>query len=494
MILNFFNDLDVDKKLLTALDQFGFSQLTPVQQSVIPQFLKKDVVVMSQTGSGKTLSYLIPVINNLYKQRQLFYGNDSENTTPLNGIFINALIISPTRELCIQIQEIVQKFSVLSEVFIGGLPIEDDLKKLDVSIEIAIGTPGRLCEIIQQNIKKFGKIKYLVLDESDKLLSLGFEAKLLKILELIPKNRTMGLFSATSSDAVMKIAQISLKSPAMIKINETTPELLQLKYITASPVRKLELLFKLVYCKKAIVFLSTCNYVDFFYEIFKKVYENDKNTAFHKIHGKMNQNDRSAVYTAFESGNGILFCTDVAARGIDFKNIELVIHFDVPKDYTNVVHRSGRTARMGAEGLSIIFLMPNEKTFVNLLKLKGVSPDEIIDEKDDSVETSQVSTHFKVKERMDKNLLDLSVKAFVSYIRAYKEHILNHILNYKELDFDGIAELHCLERIPSMTELKSVRFKNYERPVGNTTDKRKFNDGKKGNRKVKKVKKENRKD
>lgn len=490
MILDFFDNLDVDKKLLNDLDQFGFSQLTPVQKSVIPLFLKKDVVVMSQTGSGKTLSYLIPVISNLYKQRQLFYGENSENTKPLNGIYLNALIIAPTRELCIQIQEIVQKFSVVSQVFIGGVPIEEDLKKLEVPIEIAIGTPGRLCEIIQQNIKKFSKIKYLVLDESDKLLSLGFEAKLLKILELIPKSRTAGLFSATSSDAVMKIAQISLKSPEMIKISENKPELLQLKYIITSPVRKLDLLFKLVYCKKSIVFLSTCNYVDFFYEIFKKVYENDKSTSFHKIHGKMNQNDRSAVYAAFESGNGILFCTDVAARGIDFKNIELVVHFDVPKDYTNVVHRSGRTARMGAEGVSVIFLMPNEKTFVNLLKLKGISPDEIFDVQHQSVDNTLIATHDNLKEKMNKNLLDLSVMAFVSYIRAYKEHILNHILNYKELDFDEVAELHCLERIPTMAELKNVRFKNYERPVSSTID-RKVNNGKKRNRKVSSAKNSN---
>lgn len=175
----------------------------------------------------------------------------------------------------------------------------------------------------------------------------------------------------------------------------------------------------------------------------------------YKIHGKMNQKDRNEVYKSFESDGKILLCTDVAARGIDFKNIELVVHFDVPKDYTNIVHRSGRTARMGMSGEAVLFLMPNEKTFVNFLKLKGIEAEEF-----DGWECGDKQVRDKPFEG---KLLKLAVQGFVSYIRAYKEHILNYILSYKELDFDGLAELFRLERIPSMTELRNVKFKHFRR-------------------------------
>lgn len=447
-----FKDLSgsVDASILSVLESLGFSETTPVQEKVIPEFIKSDVVVQSQTGSGKTLSYLIPLINRVIQ----IHKQVSEN------ISITGLIIVPTRELSLQIEEILVKFPVKACSFIGGMPVEEDKKKLDSadgtnsSLDVVIATPGRLFEILSEKTlcEKFKKIKYLILDEADKMVTLGFEAKIVKILECLPRNRLTGLFSATIDEAVMKIC--SMSNPKIIKITENIPEKLNLKWCLLSPVEKYDAMWYLIkQYGKIIVFFNTCNMVDFFYGV---MYNTGK---VHKIHGKMDQKIRNTVYSSFEKSGGILLCTDVAARGIDFKGIEMVIHFDVPKDYNNIVHRSGRTARMGNEGESVIFLMENERSMVEFLRLKGIHCDPIeLDLVDNNYHSGLADLVKK-----DKILLDLSVKGFVSYIRAYKEHILNYILNYKELDYDGLAELHCLERIPRMTELKNVKFKKYER-------------------------------
>lgn len=453
-------DSSIDSSIISTIESLGFSEPTAVQEKVIPEFIKNDVVVQSQTGSGKTLSYLIPVINRVIQiHRQV-----SEN------ISITGLIIVPTRELSLQIEEILNKFPVKACSFIGGMPIEEDKRRLISSIttddnnmmnadnntlDVVIATPGRLFELLSEKsiCNKFKKIKYLIFDEADKMVTLGFEAKIMKILEYLPKNRLTGLFSATIDENVMKICSVS--NPKIIKITENIPEKLNLKWIILNPVKKYDTLCYLVnQYDKIIVFFNTCNMVDFFYSVYEKM-----NThSIHKIHGKMDQKIRNTVYSNFEKSGGILLCTDVAARGIDFKGIEMVIHFDVPKDYNNIVHRSGRTARMGNEGESVIFLMENEKSMIEFLKLKGIHCNPI---EFDFTEDYYSVLSTLIKE--DKALLDLSVKGFVSYIRAYKEHILNYILNYKELDYDGLAELHCLRKIPMMPELKNIKFKKYER-------------------------------
>lgn len=498
----FFGSLDINQKVKAALQAMHLSGLTPVQEQTIPEFLVRDVIVQSQTGSGKTLAYLIPVINtieNLTSQRQEAMVAADKEALPVNGNTpaqcVTALVIVPTRELCSQVAGTAASLGTTSTVFIGGTPIEDDLKKPDSPL--VIGTPGRLLEIISRNSKRFSKIKYLVLDESDKLLSLGFEEKLLKILEFLPRGRRTGLFSATVSEMVAKFSLNSLRNPLSIKITESLPENLRLEYLVVEPSRKLCVLQELIRGRKAIVFFSTCMCVNFYYELMKSTgrfaatdgapdnslavsdtapdHSLTVNNAapehrldlpdpsyslnahgIYRIHGKMPQSERNEVYSGFEADGRVLFCTDVAARGIDFKDIEIVVHFDIPKDYTNIVHRSGRTARMGSVGEAVLFLMPNEKTFVNFLKLKGIA----------AIERQQPSTpqsHGHEEPRVPEELLRLAVQAFVSYIRGYKEHVLNYILNYKELDFDGLAELFRLERIPSMEELRNVKFKKFER-------------------------------
>lgn len=436
-----FTELRIRSELKELISENGFQSMTPVQQKCIPEFLRKDVIVQSQTGSGKTLSYLIPIFNSI---------------SVANAGQIHALIIVPTRELCIQVREVVGSFRIGCEVLMGGTPIEEDCEKL--SRDIIVATPGRLFEVLESNSKAFSKIKYLVLDESDKLLGFGFGEKLLKIVELLPRNRTTGLFSATTSDSIAKLSQHTLNNPSSIRVNENIPDRLQLKYRIVDPRSKIDALLSMISRRRAIVFFATCNSVEFFYSLFTASgLSKDGPGAFHKMHGKMDQKDRSAVYSKFESLGGTLLCTDVAARGIDFKHVDLVVHFDIPKEHSNIVHRSGRTARNGESGDSVVLLMPNEKSFVDFLKLKGVTMEEAMD-------CNESSAYDELKSIMNKELLGHAVKAFVSYIRSYKEHILNYILNYKELDYDGLAELYFLEKIPSMAELRRVKFKHFDRP------------------------------
>lgn len=397
-----FSKLHIRNEIKEALASNGFINMTPVQSSTIPHMLShKDVIVQSQTGSGKTLSYLIPIAQSIDK----------------NAKHIQAMIIVPTRELCNQIKEVSQIFNIKTDSFVGGLPIENDLNRLNTTLFVA--TPGRLLEILQADSKPFQKVRFLILDESDKLLSHGFESVLLKILMLLPKLRTTGLFSATVNEAVKSLSLHSLKNPIEIKVNENLPEKLDLKYILVRPENKIDLLLQISENKKCIVFFSTCAEVEFFYHLFnkslvskslynkeiknvkiepKKSKTSSKGKIKHvmieqtiptvcdeettdipesfkicKIHGKMDQSERNKIYDRFHNDGRYLFCTDVAARGIDFKNIDLVVHFDIPKEHTNIVHRSGRTARNGTEGESVIFIMPNEIAYIDYLKIKKIN-------------------------------------------------------------------------------------------------------------------------
>jgi len=469
-----FSELRINNELKELIKLNGFEVMTPVQEASIPEFLKKDVIVQSQTGSGKTLSYLIPIFNKI----QSIFQMKEDKKEAANDI-IQALIIAPTRELCLQISGIIESFKFKNANIIGGSPIEEDVKKLKASI--VVGTPGRLFEILLANRGLFNKIKYLVIDECDKLFGYEFEAKLFKIIEMLPKSRTTGLFSATIDDNVNRLSLHCSNNPLVIKVSEHVPEKLSLKYKLLEPRSKIEEIFKIVKNKKCIVFMATCNSVDFFYNLFENARLRELNDGnkmlgyrWHKIHGKMDQNDRNEVYTNFEREGGTLICTDVAARGIDFKNIDAVIHFDVPKDYSNIIHRSGRTARNGQSGDSIIFIMENEKAFIDFMKLKGVELNNADSNRMQGAHANELpetaekvtcdTTYDHLKQIMDKDLLNKAVKAFVSYIRSYKEHILSYILNFKELNYDSLTELFFLERIPSMAELKHVKFKNFSRP------------------------------
>ncbi|AFM99162.1 ATP-dependent RNA helicase [Encephalitozoon hellem ATCC 50504] len=436
-------DICINSRLREKVEANGFGEMTDVQRMCVPEMLKgKDVVVQSPTGTGKTMAFLVPILSCIYDVRE-----DARAG-------VAAVVITPTRELALQIKEVAELFDVSCECFIGGMSIEKDYEKMEGEFHIAVGTPGRLLEIVSKDIKKFSRIGHLILDEADKLLGFGFEEKLMQLIKKFPKNRVTGLFSATINDSVDKLSRASLRNPVSIKVgNNAMPVLLE--YIVLSPMEKLFALMDIVSGRRCIVFFATCNEVDFFFGLLSRIGLG----SVCKIHGKMSQDERNNVYKEFCQGNGLLFCTDVAARGIDFKDVDLVVHFDIPKEYSSIVHRSGRTARNGCKGESILFVMPNEKAYTEFLKIKGIPVME------GSYKVKPTISHDDMKGKIDPDLLKLSVKAFVSYIRSYKEHFVSYILDYRGLDFNSLAELFFLEKIPGMSELRNVKFEKFAKPL-----------------------------
>lgn len=443
--MNDFDGLDIGHGLKEKLRANGFVAMTDVQRACVPELLKgRNVIVQSPTGSGKTLAFLVPLLNHIHVRSA---GHKSE---------ICAVIIAPTRELSLQIKAVAELFGVACEAFIGGVPIEADYKRMETPFDIVVGTPGRLVELIKWDRQRFSKTSHVILDEADKLLSFGFEQKIAQAVEALPKERVTGLFSATINDSVDRLSRALVRNPLRLQIEERhTPVELSMEYMVLEPVSKLETLLSIAEGRRCIVFFATCDQVDFFHSLFAAVGFSEP----HKIHGKMCQAERGKVYGRFMDSRGLLLCTDVAARGIDFRDIELVVHFDIPKDYSNIVHRSGRTARNGRQGKSIVFVMSNEKAYIEFLRLKNVHLTESRSSGQD-----ETSRYDAVRSVVSGELLDLAVRAFVSYIRSYKEHIVSYILDYRGLNFDSLADLFFLEKIPNMTELRNVRFSRFTKP------------------------------
>ncbi|KAF7684408.1 ATP-dependent rRNA helicase SPB4 [Astathelohania contejeani] len=448
--------IKLHNKITQELESKDIQEFTEIQKQVIPIFMKcKDVIVQSQTGSGKTFAFLIPIINNIYKSN-------------LSKTKVHSLIIVPTRELALQIQNVAASFQSINCVsFIGGSDIKSDEESLtEGGISIVVSTPGRLNELISRYKTVFSQIKYLVFDEADKLLSFGFRPIIISILQHIPKDRCTGLFSATIDDGITSLAKLSLKNPTMIKISQeqNTPIELTIKYIKTKAFNKLKFLSGLLRKAHCIVFFATCAQVDYFGELFIRIGCQN----LYMIHGKMAQSERSIVYEEFSKARGILFCTDVAARGIDFKGVDKVIHWDVPGDAESFIHRSGRTGRNGNTGEAVAFIMENELKYVNYLKIKKINIVEY-----GKIEGAIDMSYEEIKNKFDEELLNKSVKAFVSYLQYYKKHTLNYILSFSELNFDSLAALHFLDKIPKMKEIGNIEFERFKRLNNDRSNKNK---------------------
>lgn len=481
-----FSDVKISRTLTNILNESNISQLTKIQYETVKAF-KNDLIVQSPTGTGKTLAYLIPIAENYHK-------------TKISTIF--AVILVPTRELAKQVSDVLFSLKVNNTIIIGGSETEEKFEP------VVIATPGRFNQVLLNgNLIIVGekkntlsqilkKLDFLILDEADKLLSLGFRNQLLSITRHV-KSKRNALFSATFNDNISALCKSFLKSPKYIQNTEKIQ--LDIKFIRTTPFMKIFHLLRIIQKhSRVIVFFLTCNEVDYFTDLFKSLGFDD----IVKIHGKMEQAERNIVYSNFKN---ILFGTDLASRGIDFKNVDIVVHFDIPLDPDTFLHRSGRSARNCQKGKALIFLTQNERRYQNYLKIRDIDIDED-DQRIESVECNEIisklqnrikqehlidhqSENNKMNEYSDQSncknineeiqaeelifaklqknieceILTLSVKAFVSHIAAYKEHTLKYLLDFKELDFDSLARLHFLVKIPKMRELTGVKFKNFEK-------------------------------
>lgn len=342
-----FKDLSLSQETLKAIDQMGYIQAYPIQAKTIPLILQgKDVIGLAMTGTGKTASFGLPLI---------------EKVDP-NNRRVQALIVCPTRELAIQVSGELSKFlkykrniSVLPVY--GGQPIEGQIRALKKGVQIIVGTPGRLMDHIDRKTINLGSISMVVLDEADEMLNMGFRQDIEKILQKTPASRQTITFSATMPPAILILVKKYQKNPELIKVSDenAAATTVEQHYFEIESHKKLSLLKALLSQHNpylAIVFCNTKYRVD---DVVRKLRQNGFNAE--GLHGDINQSKRTRIMNKFRSGNvQVLVATDVAARGIDVPNIDIIINYEIPNDEKLYVHRVGRTGRAGKTGLALNFV------------------------------------------------------------------------------------------------------------------------------------------
>ena len=349
-----FEDYSLDKAILKALNILRFEEVTQVQNEVIPVALKnKDIVVKSQTGSGKTAAFAIPICEMI----------DWEENKP------QALILTPTRELAIQVNQDIKnigRFKRLKSIAVyGKSPFVRQQKELRQKMHVVVGTPGRVRDHIDRGTLALDCIKYVVIDEADEMLSMGFLEEVGAIIGMTPKNRVTMLFSATLPEDIKRLSDEYMKEPAYIEIQGTgitTEKITHVGY-KVEEAHKMKLLQDVTILENpdsCIIFCNTKQKVD---DVAGQL--SDSNYSCEKIHGGMEQEDRIKVMDDFKKGYfRYLVATDVAARGIDVNNITHVINYDIPLETESYVHRTGRTGRAGKSGKAITFVTPYDDRFL----------------------------------------------------------------------------------------------------------------------------------
>ncbi|KAL9141081.1 hypothetical protein ABFS82_14G079700 [Erythranthe guttata] len=359
--------LKLPRRLVETLEKRGISQLFPIQRAVlVPALEGRDIIARAKTGTGKTLAFGIPIIKGLEDSEQA-------NGPPRRGRLPKVLVLAPTRELAKQVEkEFMDSAPYLNTVCIyGGVSYVTQQSALTRGVDVVVGTPGRIIDLIRSNSLKLGEVEYLVLDEADQMLAVGFEDDVETILQKLPPKRQSMLFSATMPTWVKKLARKYLDNPLTIDLvgdqEDKLAEGIKLYAIPTTSASKRTILSDLVtvYAKggKAIVFTQTKRDAD---EV-SLVLTNS--IASEALHGDISQHQRERTLNAFRQGKfTVLVATDVASRGLDIPNVDLIIHYELPNDPETFVHRSGRTGRAGKEGTALLMFTSNQRRTVNSLE------------------------------------------------------------------------------------------------------------------------------
>ena len=359
-----FSELALDKTILKAIKEIGYDTPTPIQEKTIPLVLEnKDVIGSAQTGTGKTAAYALPIIEKL-----IWNQNVAKKSKK-----IRALIISPTRELAVQIQDDFKAYgqftNLRTAVVFGGTSIEPQKDKINKGIDILIATPGRLLDLRKQEIINLSHIQTLVLDEADLMLDMGFIDDVKKIVKVCPRNRQILLFSATMPKKVSQLASEILNNPEKVAISTTSSvaeNVNQKLYYVPKP-KKMELCLHLLRNTikgSILIFRRTKFGVD---KLETALTKNGYKVT--SLHGDKTQSARQEALNKFKNGDiNILIATDVAARGIDINSLDAVINFDLPNIPETYVHRIGRTARAGESGNSYSFCAADEINYVKSIQ------------------------------------------------------------------------------------------------------------------------------
>ncbi len=367
-----FNSLDLDPRILKAIEDKGYTTPSPIQAKAIPAVLTgSDVMAAAQTGTGKTAGFTLPLLHKLAKGER---ARDKQ---------VRTLILTPTRELAAQVAESVitygKHLSLSSHVVFGGVSAGPQIRKLKFGADILIATPGRLLDLMNQGALKFDKLEVLILDEADRMLDMGFIRDIKKIIAKMPKKRQNLMFSATFSDDIRKLAKDLINNPIEISVSprNTTAETVKQWIYPVDKGRKPDALVELMKTndwKQVLVFSRTKHGANKLATLL-----DTKGISSAAIHGNKSQGARTRALSGFKSGNvRVLVATDIAARGIDIHQLPQVINFDLPEVAEDYVHRIGRTGRAGSNGQAIslvaaedlYYLVSIEKLTKKLLERK----------------------------------------------------------------------------------------------------------------------------
>eukprot|EP00759_Apiculatamorpha_spiralis_P019015 PhF_6_TR25266/c0_g1_i1/m.34814/K14809/DDX55, SPB4; ATP-dependent RNA helicase DDX55/SPB4 len=530
-------------------ESLGFPTMAPVQAATIPQVLKgMDVIVEAITGSGKTLSYAVPMFEMMIgKHREMIA--KSIHT-------VHSIVIVPTRELGMQVCEVLHKYAdyvketegldVRVMRAVGGYDTQRDLQHYkDYGCHALVATPGRLYELVSlakgEIVFRVGQVELCVLDEADRLLAMGFLTQLDDIFKRLPKQRVTALFSATQTRETQELARCGLRRPVVINVRHTKgleanqaalpantkrtreatnavlaeqitsnpdapqiPQQLKNYYVIARYGSRLEKLIELMRAQtdsKVLIYALTCASVEWLVGALTLYFPATFPIA--GLHGQMSMSKRVQTHTSFlnHTGGCAMVCTDVAARGLDIPDIDLVIQYDAPTDPRAFVHRIGRTARMGREGKSILFLAPHEEDCVPFMKIQNVilekwkgaggsNPEDDDDndeyvakkvdkdrtlgsamlKKGDRARAKKANLERKVIEGdlvdneiintlrrsyvNDRTVMELATRAFAAFIRGYKEHHLRYIFKFNDLDIVDLCNGFGLFHVPNCSETR----------------------------------------
>ncbi|KAI3403329.2 SPB4 [Candida oxycetoniae] len=476
---------DLEPWLKNAIHSLEYPTMTPVQASTIPLLSgNKDVIVEAVTGSGKTLAYVIPV---LQKVSKVLYsvpeGEDRPETLKRGHVL--AIVMAPTRELSKQIQMVFDKVLgylpeemtpvIKTQLLVGSLGnVRGDLEFFQQhQPQILVATPGRLLDFIMSSkYVKTSSLEIVVLDEADKLLDFSFETDVVKILKQLPKQRRTALFSATISAAGDTIFRTGMNNPVKLQVktkslmgelNNSAPTSLQLSYMMIDPEYKLTTVLQMLHSfvfKKVIVYLPTCSFVKHLYQMVTKLVDTQE-LKFFSLYGQLSTKSRLKTLESFIEGNDdstkyVLVTTDVAARGIDVPDVDLVIQMDPPLDPNVFIHRCGRTGRANKVGRAIVMLNNDtqEEDYVGFMEVKNIFMTKM--------EPPRNPNHDKFYKDVRKYILEdrarheLAVKSYVGFIRYYSKHIASSIFRMASLDYLAIAKMYGLLRLPKMPESKYI--------------------------------------
>lgn len=389
---NKFEKFNLDKNIIKALNNLKYEEPSKVQEEVIPRLLsEKDLIVKSKTGSGKTASFAIPLVQKV----------------DINNNSVQGLIIAPTRELALQIKEEIQNIGRIKKVrcsaIFGKQPLKDQIAELKQRVHIVVATPGRIIDHIGRGTIDLSNIKYFIIDEADKMLHKGFVDDMESILSKLPQKSCKGMFSATIDDNINIVCDKYMKNPEMIDIKIDD---IQVKkqiseyFIKVEKESRYETLKDIIYSEcpnSTIVFANTRDKVD-------EIYKNMKKDKFlvGAIHGEMSQDKRLFIIKDFKDYKfNILVSSDITARGIHIDDVSLVINYEVPRDKENYVHRIGRTGRVDKLGKAITLVSSNEEKY--LTDIKEYTGNEI--EEINNIDENKVNDGKEELNKLQKNIL-----------------------------------------------------------------------------------------